>query len=289
MSTQPSEQLTWKYSGGHILTSESLTELRVKTRIQQEAHAQERAVRQEQTAVRCQDIWEKATPLPRGHTYLQQKGVDYAQVRDGLKMDAKGNILVPLRDLKGKIHSLQTIIQDNTTQKNVKLFTKDGKKQGMSHLLDSANVFDNHPIALAEGLATAASIHIATGLPISCVFDAGNLMEVTKQLRAQYPDKAILIFADNDHEAAVNVGIEKAAAVQKAVDNVHYIAPDFSAEKGSANTDFNDYHKLHGLEGLCSIVAHTVEKLVKDGRKTPPTLESEKGKDKASKSLGMSR
>lgn len=284
-----SENLTWKYSGGHTLTSESLAELRAKAQIQQEARAQERAARQEQTALRCQEIWEKATPLPKGHTYLQQKGVDFAQVRDGLKMDTKGNILVPMRDLKGKIHSLQTIIQDNTTQKNVKLFAKDGKKQGMSHLLDSANAFDKHPIALAEGVATAASIHMATGMPISCVFDAGNLMEVAKQLRAQYPDKSILIFADNDQQATTNVGIEKAAAVQKAVENVHFVAPDFSAEKGSANSDFNDYHKLHGLEGLCSVVAHAVEKLVKDGRKTPPTLEAEKGKDKKSKSQGISR
>lgn len=284
-----SEHLTWKYSGGHTLSSESLRELHTKALLQQEARAKERAARQEQTAVRCQEIWEKATPLPRGHAYLQQKGVDFAQVRDGLKMDAKGNILVPMRDLKGKIHSLQTIIQDNTTQKSVKLFAKDGKKQGMSHLLDSANTFEQHPIALAEGLATAASIHIATGLPISCVFDAGNLMEVAKQFRAQYPDKAICIFADNDQHSAINVGIEKAAAVQKAVENVHFVAPDFSEEKGSANTDFNDYHKLHGLEGLCSIVAHTVEKLFNEGRKTPPTLEAEKGKDKASKSLGMSR
>lgn len=246
------EQVTWKYSGGHTLSAASIAELTAKSKIQAEAREQARTALQEQTAKQCQMIWEKAAHIPEGHPYLVQKGVDSEEIRKGLKIDQKGNILVPLRDTQGTIRSLQTISVDPVTQKNTKRFTKNAKKSGMFHLVDPENVFDKKPIILAEGLATAASINKATGLPVSCVFDAGNLIHVARQFREQYPDKPIIIMADNDSQLTTgNVGLKKAHEVRKAVSDVFVCTPRFTEqEQKKGNTDFNDFQKLHGVEKL---------------------------------------
>lgn len=246
------EQVTWKYSGGHTLSAASIAELSAKSKIQAEAREQARTALQEQTAKQCQMIWEKAAQIPEGHSYLVQKGVDSEEIRKGLKIDQKGNILVPLRDTQGTIRSLQTISVDPVTQKNTKRFTKNAKKSGMFHLVDPENVFDKKPIILAEGLATAASINKATGLPVSCVFDAGNLIHVARQFREQYPDKPIIIMADNDSQLTTgNVGLKKAHEVRNAVSDVFVCTPHFTEqEQKKGNTDFNDFQKLHGVAKL---------------------------------------
>lgn len=252
-------QVTWKYSGGHTLSAESITALTAKSKIQAEAREQARAILQEQTAKKCQEIWEKAVPMPEGHPYLVQKGVDSKEVRKGLKIDDKGNILVPLRDVQGTIHSLQTISMDMATQKNTKRFAKNGKKSGMFHLVDPENVFDKKPIILAEGLATAASINKATGLPVSCVFDAGNLIHVAKQFREKYPDTPIIIMADNDSQLTTgNVGLKKAHEVRQAVNDVFVCTPHFTEqEQKKGNTDFNDFQKLHGIIKLQNAISES--------------------------------
>ena len=40
---------------------------------------------------------------------------------------------------------------------------------------------------IAEGYATAASLHEATGLPVIVAFDAGNLLPVAQAIHKRYP------------------------------------------------------------------------------------------------------
>ena len=53
-------------------------------------------------------IWAKSGPAPADHPYLARKGVEPYDLR----VDRKGNLLVPLRDDDGKLWNLQTISPD---------------------------------------------------------------------------------------------------------------------------------------------------------------------------------
>ena len=53
-------------------------------------------------------------------------------------------------------------------------------------------------LLLAEGYATAASLHEATGRPVVVAFDAGNLVHVAGELRALFPGVALLVCGDDD-------------------------------------------------------------------------------------------
>ena len=66
---------------------------------------------------------------------------------------------------------------------------------------------------VAEGYATAASVHEATGYPVAVAFDAGNLEPVAETIREKLPDCSIIIAGDNDKSG---VGQEKARAAAAA-------------------------------------------------------------------------
>ena len=123
------------------------------------------------------------------HPYLKRKGVG----KHGLKVDATGCLVVPLRDPKGTIWSIQTIAPDGT-----KLFLKGRRKGGLFHLLGEPG----DQIVIAEGFATAASIREATGLPVVIAFDCGNLGPVAKAIRSWLPLACIAIAADDDQPRA---------------------------------------------------------------------------------------
>ena len=56
------------------------------------------------------------------------------------------------------------------------------------------------PLLVAEGYATGATLHEATGLPVAVAFNAGNLEAVAKAYRAADPSRPIIIAGDNDHQ-----------------------------------------------------------------------------------------
>jgi putative DNA primase/helicase len=114
-------------------------------------------------------------------------------------------LLVPMRDAEGVLWSAQFIGPDGQ-----KRFLKSGRKLGLYFSLGGP--VQGH-MAIAEGLATAASIHAATGWPTACAFDAGNLEPVAVALRAKYPSTDIVVAADGDA-----VGIAKATAAAHRID-----------------------------------------------------------------------
>jgi len=117
----------------------------------------------------------------------------------------KGTVVVPLRDADGKLWALQAISGDGT-----KLFPKYGRKAGCFHLL--GEVGEAVLIGLAEGYATAASVHMATGMPVAVAFDAGNLLAAGRAVLALHPSARLVICADDDPETPGNPGRAKAEA-----------------------------------------------------------------------------
>jgi predicted P-loop ATPase/phage/plasmid primase-like uncharacterized protein len=130
-------------------------------------------------------LWGRAR-LDGASEYLQRKQVGAYGVRF-----AFGTVVVPLVDLAGTLHGLQWISKDGS-----KVFGTGTVKEGHFHLL--GDLAEDTPVAFAEGYATAASGHMATGWPVVACFDAGNLMVVITAWRKLYPDKRFVIFADDD-------------------------------------------------------------------------------------------
>lgn len=135
-----------------------------------------------------------------------------------------GHVAIPLRDLEGKIWSMQVINPEGT-----KLFPKYSRKAGCVHLVGDPGNSD--VLAVTEGYATGATIHETMKWPVAVAFDVGNLATVVPALRDRYPDKRLVICADNDSETKDNPGVTKAKAVAAQV-GAYVAIPDF--EKASA-------------------------------------------------------
>ena len=190
--------------------------------------------------------------------YLARKGVQ----AHGLRFAPDGCLLVPLRDAAGDLWNLQRIAPERPAEGTDKLFLKGGRKSGLWHWCgDPAGA----PVLLvAEGYATAASLHQATGRPVAVAFDAGNLGHVAKALRQR--DRAALLVLCGDDDAATeartgtNTGRVKAEAAARSVRGL-VVFPEGLPDGGS---DFNDMHQAQGLQavGACveaAIAAHQAE------------------------------
>ncbi len=100
--------------------------------------------------------------MPAPAPYLARKGVQAY----GVRFAADGWLLVPLRDAAGTLWNVQRIAPARNRYGTDKLFMKGGSKsRSLWHMLgDAAGAA---LVLVAEGYATAASLHEATGLPVA--------------------------------------------------------------------------------------------------------------------------
>ncbi|MBW4057080.1 MAG: DUF3987 domain-containing protein, partial [Proteobacteria bacterium] len=103
-------------------------------------------------------------------------------------------------------------------------------------------------LLICEGYATGASLHEATGHAVAVAFDAGNLKLVAEALRIKYPALRLIICADNDQWGEANTGVIKGTEAARAVDGWLTIAN--IRDTTDKPTDFNDLHRLEGLEEI---------------------------------------
>lgn len=195
--------------------------------------------------------------------YLKQKGV----AGYSLRYTRNHCAVLPMVDTAGKIHGLQflrTAQQSKECKRPSKEFWPPGlAKKGHYHLLGHS---PHWIILIAEGYATAASLHASTGYPVACAFDAGNLLPVAEALRKRYKRARILICADDDCFTDGNPGVTAASAAALAIDGA-WVKPVFADEdarqaKHAANghklTDFND---LQTVEGVAAVGAQIEARL----------------------------
>ena len=201
-------------------------------------------------AIKAKDKYNAIKTSPEYESeYLERK----ESIVDGCKIDKDGNVVIPLRSLDLKpdgtivsyIRSLQTILPDGT-----KLLEPGCEKKGNMHILGYAMTNYKPPknykgdILVAEGYATATSIHLATGKPVVVAIDAGNLDPVMAKLTKVYPNAKFTICADNDRltelKTGRNPGVEAAKLCQEKY-GCSIAIPDFSHVPDSQKlTDFND-------------------------------------------------
>lgn len=175
----------------------------------------EKKQRAETAAVRAVAIWEKL-PKTGSSDYLTRKKVHAYGVRF-----SRGSIVVPVRNVAGELTGLQFIAADGS-----KKFLTGTVKAGCFHRMGC--LVEGKPLCIAEGYATAATIHRVMGWPVAVAFDAGNLSAVAVALRNKYPQQKILICADNDRFTAGNPGVTKAREAARLVGAVVAV-PTFSA------------------------------------------------------------
>ena len=228
---------------------------RERQRIERQRQEQARidvghATAADQAAAQWQDASESgASP------YLVRKGVQ----PHGVRFAAGGVLLVPLRDGAGKLWNVQRIApvkpQDGAPEK---LFLKGGRKSGLWHqvgeLASGVDATDPAVLLIAEGYATAATLHEATGYPVAVAFDAGNMQHVARALRKLYPSALLVLCGDDDQATEVQTGTNpgrvKATAAAQAVRGLS-VFPDGLPDGGS---DFNDLAvHLGGADGLAAV------------------------------------
>jgi putative DNA primase/helicase len=260
------------------LTGEQKAAIRKRIADDRKRAANEQKRRAESAALRADKAW-RTFSVDGDCDYLHRKGI----AAHGIRFTSKGAIAIPMLDTSGRIHGLQFIL-DKTTQKEQidkhggkdKQFWPSGcSKKEHFHLIGSPT----NLLLIAEGYATAASLHEATGFAVAVAFDANNLTPVAEALKKRYKAN-ILICADDDAFAwcancskPVNVnfsticqecqqphgkrntGAEQAELAALAVGG-RVIAPrfadpaarfDYYCRNQGKLTDFNDLHLTDGL------------------------------------------
>lgn len=231
----------WIASGEMVaLGAEEAARLAAAAEARRAGQAAERARREEAGAAVAAWLLEGCRPADPSHPYLARKAV----APHGVAQDLNGRLVVPLRDGEGHLWNLQTI-----GARGEKLLLPGARKVGTFFTIGQ-DAGPQRPLWIAEGFATAATVHAATGLQAVVALDASNLAAVATAVRARDPARPLLIAADNDHhlprraDPLPNVGLERARAAATAVSG-RLAAPVFApADRG---TDWNDFAARHGL------------------------------------------
>ena len=168
------------------------------TRRQVEAKAERERAREKKAEVAASTvdtIWTEAIAASPDHPYLKRKSIE----PHGARLTGDGRLIVPLYSADGDLASLQYISEDE------KRYHPGGTTKACSWTLGEVTP---GPIFVAEGYATAATIHEISGRPCVIAYSANNLPEIVGQLRDIYGQaQEIVIVADND---ASGVGRNKA-------------------------------------------------------------------------------
>lgn len=148
---------------------------------------------QEKAALAAGKAWAQGVEV-EANQYLTRKGV----LGYGLRQTPGGILMIPLLDTAGRIHGVQyvrTAAEAAAAKRPEKEFWPVGlAMKGHFFLIGMPSTV----CLVAEGYATAATLHAATGLPVAVAFNAGNIAPVAAALRKRYKGCKLLICADDD-------------------------------------------------------------------------------------------
>ncbi|HMX09450.1 MAG TPA: toprim domain-containing protein, partial [Burkholderiaceae bacterium] len=193
----------------------------------------------------ARELWADGQAVqPGAAPYLTRKGVQ----AHGVRCLPDGTLLVPMRNAAGELQNVQRIapVKPECDQPE-KRFLPGGRKSGLWHLIGELAPPAAEPVEsgeaapsadactapadpaaaappvllLAEGYATGASLHEATGWPVAVCFDAGNLKPCALALQGLHPVALLLVCGDDDRgteaRTGTNPGRVKGTAAARAV------------------------------------------------------------------------
>lgn len=201
----------------------SQTDSREYRKLIEQEHRERRQseiLKHSERATEARSIWANAEPAIE-HPYLKCKQVSPWGIR------IKGDHLVVPMTIDRKVLSIQYIHSDG-----FKNFMRGGRVKGCYYPLGSLE----KRIWIAEGFATAATVHEVTGETAVCAFTAGNLADVTEHFAAM--GLRVFVAADND-EAGID-------AAHKSLD----AGAEFASWPEPEKADWNDYGVTHGAETM---------------------------------------
>jgi putative DNA primase/helicase len=233
---------TWQAKHAKAFTGAEREAFRHRCEQERCARQAEREHQQATARVKAARIWRDAKPEAGEHRYLRDKGVN----ANGIRTDGE-RLIVPMRDVEGTLHSLQFIPPNGKP----KLFLEGGRVNGCLHWIGEPRDI----VCVAEGYATAATIHAATGHTVAVAFSDGNLEKVARALRLKYPDARLILCADNDYRTPGNPGLRYATVAARAVNGLLAV-PQFGDQRPEGVTDFNDLAKYRGLEAVHACIAN---------------------------------
>jgi putative DNA primase/helicase len=235
---------TWKAGGGKWHMDEA-------TRREIEAERQRRRAEIEarhlKKAYQARVIWDKGKSCTI-HPYLTRKAVlshglrvgnwsKWIETPEGWRhIIIPGALLVPMLDEDGVLWNLQAIFPEVSPELDRDKDFGGGRKAGLFLAIGNPTA----TVLIAEGYATAATLHEYTRHQTYVAFDAGNLKAVALIVRKLHPSAKIVVCADNDRHTRGNPGVTKAREAALAVGGLVSI-PEFP--EGVPGTDWNDLHQ----------------------------------------------
>lgn len=266
------------------LTPDQREALKAQQRESQKRAEAERKRQADKAAEKARASWQRLHTTGTS-PYLIRKQVE----AHGIRYGTGGSIAVPMTDESDTIRGLQFIMPKDhpravKTGRDKEFWPYGITSSGTWHLIGG------HPKAillLAEGYATAASVHQATGHPIAVVWSANNIGPAAKALHKKYPRAKILICADDDWlqkctacgqytpvsgtdcthcqqpHRQKNAGVSCAESAAISV-NGAWIAPVFTQPRptdAKGPTDFNDLHCLENIQQVADQIAAKIAAL----------------------------
>ena len=255
---------------------------RDKREAERQRQEQERAAKRAEDVQNAQKYIRLSPPADFSHPYLQKKGIDTPEGIAGLKHYRMNNgthiLYIPIQDADGNIQGVERIWPDGN--KGIL-----GNMKGGYFVMGDLAQAKDKGVIFAEGFATAYAVHKHSDhTPVVITFNADNMLEVAKAIKDRLPpDTALIVAADNDHHLAANGRINKGLeGAQKVVDfygsRATMIYPEFPSEvlaKGSKISDYDDYLRHVGSDGIRQAVTSAKEKLgILPEKKTEQTKDS---------------
>ena len=266
------------------VTPDQVKALQARMKADREAAAAELQREQRRAADRAAAAWAKCSREGAANAYLTRKGLPPGQLY-GARLSPSGNLVIPIQDDKGKVWGLQVIYADPAVKarkgRDKDYWPAGLAKQGHWAMIGAAS--RGGVLLLAEGFATGATLHQATGLPVAVAFDAGNLLPVAQGLAKVHKGARILVCADDDWlqkcrvcgqvtpvaepvcrhcgqaHGTTNPGVTAASAAALAVSGA-WVAPQFPTQRPADRkgaTDFNDLQQAP--DGGLHLVARQIE------------------------------
>ena len=186
-------------------------------------------------AARAAELMASARPAT-GNAYLTRKGLAERECltltttnKTGGVTYRAGDVVVPLHDDTGALVNVQLINADGE-----KRTLKGGQVKGAAHTF-SGKKETRKRLWIAEGYATALTVHHLTGETVMVALSSVNLLSLASLTRRQHPACQIILAADRDLSGD---GQTKAAAAADACNGVVALPPVFG--------DWNDAFTLNG-------------------------------------------
>ena len=228
---------------------------------QQRARVERKAAEAE-AAKNAAVIWDSAKDAPEDHPYLVRKGIKALALRlyrgdfEIAGMPCDGALITKMADETEALHSLRFIAPSGEER-----FLPGGRVRGCYFSITKSK--PDRLLCIAEGFATGASVHEATGYPVAVAFAGENLLPVARALRAKYSAAQLIVCAEG------NVGIARATEAARATGGL------LAVPEGA--TDFSELARNQGKEAVERALANAQKPegiVERRKRESPPEAKS---------------